>query len=375
MSLLRASWIVLLLAGLAGINAAAYLSYRPFAANRPEGNAPLPADDHNEPGPTVVIHAANPPSVLPLQPGSAVTAPVRPATPQPAGPDEESLRRQREAERLQREYESNLARGREALQGKRLKEAIAILQLILQVRPGDSRATELLAEARKRLAQFEENLARGQKALDDSLFKEAIEFLKAALSLVDEDTRASAALSKAEERLRQELARQNQLTGSVLVLVLSSKTTNWNDPRLQEGLKDLEKRQADKLLGRRIYCLTTKDCVPWNPASPPGRDESFENRDFDKLFQQAFQKITTLAERARHKDFKAILVWETDFPPDAAAGRRVEVPANREFRLCYRFTDRDVESGRLNEWFKRFNTARAKEISDLPKFVEFFVIE
>ncbi len=49
------------------------------------------------------------------------------------------------------------------------------------------------------------------------------------------------------------------------------------------------------------------------------------------------------------------------------------MPAGREFRLLYRFTDRDEDSTRLEEWFGRTNVARAGKVDDLPRFVEFYL--
>ncbi len=106
------------------------------------------------------------------------------------------------------------------------------------------------------------------------------------------------------------------LTGSVLVLVLATKTSKLNDPALTSGLLELERKHADKLLGRRVYCLTPKACQPLSGLQPT---DTFENRDFDRMFQHLFQAIETLAGRARDSRFKVVLVWETDVSPDSCA--------------------------------------------------------
>lgn len=156
----------------------------------------------------------------------------------------------------------------------------------------------------------------------------------------------------------------------MLVLVLATKTSKLNDPALTSGLLELERKHADKLLGRRVYCLTPKACQPLSGLQPT---DTFENRDFDRMFQHLFQAIETLAGRARDSRFKVVLVWETDVSPDSAHDRSVTVPAGREFRLLYRFTDRDEDSTRLEEWFGRTNVARAGKVDDLPRFVEFYL--
>jgi hypothetical protein len=165
------------------------------------------------------------------------------------------------------------------------------------------------------------------------------------------------------------------LAGDTLLLVLftkgSSLTSETGRRELGEQLEAVRKEWGGRLVGGKAFVLTRQGLTEWSPGLAPEERSAFDNRQFAALFDDAFKAVAALTERARDKDFRTILVWETTIDPtgEPEPSPKVDPPAGRDVRLCYRI-NRDRDSERLAEWFGAAKVGRMKSVGDLRTFVE-----
>jgi hypothetical protein len=326
--------------------------------------------------PAVKPPEVKPPEVKPPEVKSPAVKPPEVKPPEVKPSKTVATREKEEREKAERKrFDTELRQARALLAEKKVRAALSRVAAALKIRE-DPAAIELEKKAVALADRCKDATSRAQEALDSNDPVQALKLAKQALALVVDDPDAAALVKKAEAAV----ARQT-LTGSVLVLVLYTKnkdrvTSSLGSRAMTAQVNQIVKEFGPtKLLGKNVYVLTTSGARPWAADLALARDSAFENRKFDEMFFAAFRAIAALTVRAKQKDFKTILVWETDWEPDVEH-KMVPLPKDRALRLCYRFTDRDSDAEALHKWLRGRGAptvTRFKKIDDLKESVEYFI--
>jgi hypothetical protein len=340
MSPLKLWWALLLLGGLGGMMTYAVWSYQqlPEPAGEAAANGPGPSAPKKDSG-------EERPAKKKKEPPPMVVEPV-----------------------VERRY---LEDGKRFLDEKKLHAALEKFEAAAKALPSDSDVIRLRDSTKSTLADVQGRVDAAREKLASKQFAEAKKLLDAAAARVSDHPAIPGLLAQAERGLTP----GSLLAGDVLVLVLYTKTSTLNGTELPRQLSAL---QADptyrkKLLDRGLYVLTREGVKKWSSKMKLDEKSAFTNKDFGPLFNAAFQAIDSLTVRASNKGFKSILIWETNIDPTVETEPKLNLPAGRQLRLCYRFTDRNEGAAKpkvLEGWFGERKFERLVSIEDLKGLLE-----
>lgn len=400
--MLRFCWTLVLVGGLAGINAAAWVSYtqapkgkgQPVLPPGPKENGP-PRD--GTPKEEVAKSKDDtPPRDDTKKDDSAPkddTKPKDDSSPKNDSKPKDDTKPKddvRPRSKPPKEYTERLAAGRQALKDRRWEDAVHNFEKaaeawslgkddtdkgIAQANSGadsEKRANGKVKEARGQIKDrkyrgagrtLEEALAidpdhpeaRQVSATVASRLNEFDSFLKTGkdargrknFKLAAEKFEAALALVSDDPDAARLLAEARKaatppakLKGSVMVMVLLTKTSSLRtgNKEFVKQLANTKKDLAAQLLGGELFVLTKEGPVPWQAGKEWKEADALSNAPINKLLDSLAAGVKTLDARAETKDVPVVVVLETDHMPDTAP------KMGPRYRLCYRFTNRDQDA-------------------------------